>query len=414
MVLVGLTRKGCRTSAVPGEARYVADRTRLRRLLAAGVAATIAGLTLTTQAQAASHQWSIVSSPNGGWFNELKGVSCVSTSFCMAVGYDHQAEPALTMIEEWDGSRWSLVGSPNAGAPSSLPNGFLDAVSCVSTSFCMATGDFEINRPAFSLPTLMEQWDGTTWNLVSSPTASAQGDLPLDVSCVSANFCMAVGLSYRIWPQVLPPLIEKWDGSVWSLVDSPSFGIVCSFLSGVSCLNTSFCMAVGQYHDSTSDSDRPLTEEWNGSSWSQVDSPRSTDLYFALGSVSCTSRSFCIATGASYDASGTSRTLIERWDGRSWSLVNSPKLASGALGSVSCTGRSFCMAVGVNGTFYQTLAEHSDGSSWKLVSSPNAGAPGLLNGFLTGVSCTSKSFCMAVGDYYGPPVGGALTLTEKW
>ena len=63
--------------------------------------------------------WSIVSSPNPGTspYNFLSGVTCTSASQCWAVGYYVNGSGfGQTLIEQWDGTSWSVVASPNTDA----------------------------------------------------------------------------------------------------------------------------------------------------------------------------------------------------------------------------------------------------------------------------------------------------------
>ncbi|MGD0220116.1 MAG: hypothetical protein ABSC73_06610, partial [Acidimicrobiales bacterium] len=62
----------------------------------------------------------------------LDAVSCTSSKFCVAVGYSTDvAGHAKTLIESWDGRRWSLMKSPNV---STSDYNQLYAVSCASSS----------------------------------------------------------------------------------------------------------------------------------------------------------------------------------------------------------------------------------------------------------------------------------------
>jgi hypothetical protein len=55
----------------------------------------------------------------------------------------------------------------------------------------------------------------------------------------------------------------------------------------------------------------------------------------------------CTAVGELYNHSGSSRTLIESWNGTSWSAVPSPSSASGSqLDAVSCVSATVCTSVG--------------------------------------------------------------------
>jgi hypothetical protein len=79
------------------------------------------------------------------------------------------------------------------------------------------------------------------------------------------------------------------------------------------------------------------------------------------------------------------------------------------LSGVSCTARNACIAVGSyvsrsgNGS---TLAEVWNGRSWSIQPTPNQ--PGSNGSALRGVSCTSASACTAVG------ATGVFTLAERW
>jgi hypothetical protein len=93
-------------------------------------------------------------------------------------------------------------------------------------------------------------------------------------------------------------------------------------------------------------------------------------------------------------------TLVEAWDGTSWSIVPSPNPPGGRFNSVSCTSATFCAAVGFNG---QATTEFWNGASWSAVANP---ATSLSS--LNGVSCVSPSFCEAVGQILGSQ------LIERW
>jgi hypothetical protein len=104
-------------------------------------------------------------------------------------------------------------------------------------------------------------------------------------------------------------------------------------LADVSCVSASFCMAVGDFLSPTVTTSyppgivRPLTEEWNGSSWRVLRNARAVGV---LAAVSCTSTSFCMAVGQGAAVAGPS--LAETWDGSRWRLVNTPPAGVGVHG----------------------------------------------------------------------------------
>jgi hypothetical protein len=115
----------------------------------------------------------------------------------------------------------------------------------------------------------------------------------------------------------------------------------------------------------------------------------------------------CVAVGALL-ASGYS-TVIEMWDGVSWSIAASPNAGSrDLLYGVSCATLTKCVAVGDDDTF--TLTEFWDGSVWHIQPSPT---PGMNGSYLNNVACADAKDCVAVGGT--PPAGtSSATLILTW
>src|SRR6476660_118141 len=344
-----------------------------------------------------SGDWSIVSSPNTSATqnNDLFGVTCVSASDCWAVGdYSNENLIPRTLIEHWDGTSWAIVSSPNTGT---TDRNFLTGVTCASASECWAVGYYYNGS---LIQTLIERWDGTSWAIVSSPNPAPNSYLN-DVTCVSASDCRAVGYYYN--GKAYQTLIERWDGTSWAIVSSPNTGATQNnYLRGVTCVSASECWAVGYYYHDTFPV-QTLIERWDGISWTIVTSPNTSatqdNLLFP---VTCVSASECWAVGNYYNGSAY-QTLIERWDGTSWAIVTSPNTSAtrdNDLYGMTCVSASECWAVGyyyTGNSTPQTLIERWDGTSWAIVSSPNTSTT--QANFLQAVTCVSASECWAVGAY---------------
>src|SRR6266496_1480047 len=272
-----------------------------------------------------------------------------------------------------------------------------------------------------------------------SPQASGPRGILTDVSCSSPSSCVAVGQHYQ--PRPPNALIERWNGSQWSIMRGPAPPAhTHADLSGISCTGASNCTAVGSstrtspQPTTTPPPTRTLVERWNGSQWVIVKSPNPVGAtYSFLSSISCPSSSNCWAVGEYFlggHRQNQNRILIEHWNGFTWKVAASPQppgsIAS-YLSAVSCTAESNCVAVGTTryshrkgdsygGPREYTLTEHWNGSSWAIVSSPNP--PGPPADGLAGVACTSASDCTAVGagGRLTPPgsADGASTLVEHW
>jgi hypothetical protein len=197
----------------------------------------------------------------------------------------------------------------------------------------------------------------------------------------------------------------------WSVSPSPNRGTGDNVLNGVSCVSATACTAAG-YSINSSGVYRTLIESWDGTSWSVVPSPNPTVRRRYLYGVSCVSATACTAAGYSTNASGVSGTLIESWDGTSWAIVPSPNPGTGFNGlfGVSCVSATACTAAGSSSSS-GTLIESWDGTSWSIVPSPSPGSGTASNVFF-GVSCISPTACTAAGSYYSPTLGTSKTLVE--
>ena len=352
----------------------------------------------TTWQPATTHD----STSSDNYYNE--GVSCATSTFCMSVGYD--IENALAFGEEWNGSLWSEV--PMA-TPASASDTYLDGVSCVTSTFCEAVGDFAVGS-ADTGTNFAEMWNGSSWTVQEIPAPSTTTSSVLEaVSCTSLTFCLATG--WQAVGDAYTPLAQEWNGSAWSIASAGDWSD--GELNGVSCSSSTFCAAVGDYYVGSTDT--VLFENWNGGAW--VAAPKSStptpapDNY--LDAVSCTGSGFCAAVGSGYtpNSDGITEdnsyvTLMEIWNGSSWSVTPSSNFGGAGLGNymygVSCVAATSCAAVGFyftnssNLDTYQNAAFTWNGTAWVMAvpadyayASPEAGQQA--------VSCISDWACMSVG-----------------
>jgi hypothetical protein len=358
--------------------------------------------------------WSLITSANTSATqqNFLNDVTCASASDCWSVGYYNNGSVAQTLIEHWNGTSWSIVPSPNT---SPTQNNYLFGVTCTSAANCLAAVYYYTGSSVAQ--TLIERWNGTSWSIVlSNNTSLTQNNYLFGVTCASAANCWAVGYFFNGGSN--QALIERWDGTSWAIAASPS---AAGSLYGVTCSSVSQCWAVGAFFPGSHA--QTLIERWDGTSWASVSSANSSstqDNY--LTGVTCASASDCWAVGY-YDPTGTGDVglpIIERLNGppsNSWSIFTSPNIGITYLTGVTCASSSECWAVGYgidpdasNPTYY-TLIEQWNGSSWQFVGSPNK--PN--DNYLSGVACASASQCWAVGNssYYqaGPH---SQTLIEEY
>ena len=113
--------------------------------------------------------------------------------------------------------------------------------------------------------------------------------------------------------------VDAAAAASWTAEPIPGPVVPSGGLSAVSCVLVRSCMAVGGGPDG------PLAERWNGAVWTLQSLPGGVG--GGLSEISCSSSTACAAVGAittiTRVGSGshiTSVPLVERWDGRRWSV----------------------------------------------------------------------------------------------
>ena len=339
-------------------------------------------------------QWSIVNSPSPGKIrNVLNAVTSISARNAWAVGsIGNPHEFMAPLIEHWNGTKWKVAASPD------LPRAYaaLNAVSAISANDIWAVGEKEIGQGSGAIT---EHWDGSSWAIIPTPTPA--GHILRGVAGSAANDVWSVGISTGTQ---VPPVIEHWNGNTWSIVKSPNPPSSSSTLNAISVISANDVWAVGSslYPNGVQ---QTLTEHWNGTSWNIIASPNPSGLPISyLAGVSASSSNDVWSVGDALHSDGSNlQTLIEHWNGSSWSIVSStPPVAAhySLLSGVVAIAANDAWAVGTydksSGPFL-TLTEHWDGSSWSVISSPTP--PSIYDTFLNGVTATSASTVWTVGNY---------------
>ncbi len=316
-----------------------------------------------------------------------------------------------------------IAGSANAVAdPAKAPepscataviNGVLNAVVALSASDAWAVGDHgNVNRSR----TLIEHWNGKAWCTVKSPDPASGENVLNAVAAVSPSDIWAVGYSLSRAPHE-HTLILHWDGTRWSTVPGPDpsrmFG---NQLEAVTAISPKNAWAAGGYV-STSHLERNLLLHWNGQRWRQEPISNSGPLNDGIDTLAATSSSNVLALGHHDDATFTPKTIAFRWNGRRWQTMSGPKLGGAQDGGYLTGARSFSRAnAWAVGHYFttatlQSLIEHWNGRTWTLVTHPNPSS-GQNFSFLDGIAGTSPSNLWAVGSYQVNLVD--QTLIEHW
>jgi hypothetical protein len=279
-------------------------------------------------------KWSLVATPEPGPGAGLAGVRCTSSSNCWAVGsYANASGARVNEALRWSGAKWSLVSTPQPGGTTSTANhNELDGVGCASASNCWAVG-WDATATIGTAPdlNLALHWNGTKWSLAGTPepagTAAGDRNLLSGVSCASSSSCWAVGLYGTTSPRTSLTQALFWNGTAWSLAATPDPDGTggANELIAVNCTSPANCWAVGDYGSISAGAGVivNLALHWDGTTWTQVSTPdpgglNNNDANF-LDTVRCISATSCWAAGNVSAGGGADLNQALVWNGTAWS-----------------------------------------------------------------------------------------------
>ncbi len=350
-----------------------------KKWLAAGAAA--GALVVTAGATAfAAGGWTVTTVTGTSGNNvELTGVFARTSTDAWAVGEQFapagQAPPP-PVTYHWNGTAWSPVSTPALGV-----SGALLAVSASSATDAWAVG-FELSgRRAHT--TLLEHWSGTAWSVDTADAIS--GDTAVELSGVvdlSAGNAYAVGLDNS------GALLEHWNGTAWSPVTLPDPDFTPGSGEAIAASSASDIWVVGSSLNTTTDATIAEALHFNGSTWTVVPMAQPGTNTPTISAVTALSPTNAWAAGDDIGATSPvgGGTLLEHWNGTSWSVVPSPTPgADDSLTGIAARSASDVVAVGsalpsVNGGPLQAVILRWNGTAW----SNDTG--GTIPGWLTAAS----------------------------
>src|SRR5690348_538637 len=247
------------------------------------------------------------------------------------------------------------------------------------------------------------------------------GSVLTDVGFVSAGESWAVGDMYDPALHANRTLIERFDGSRWSVVPSANRSGMDNGLNSVSVASgAGWAVGDAAAAGGSAGAFQPLALHWDGAQWSLV-SPRNFTGDALFTSVDTLADKSAWAVGFQTAAGGTRRTLIERASGGAWTQVASPNDGSttsdNTLMAVSGTLATGLWAVGYRqspaGPVPLVLRYDTSRPSPTWVSVSGAGgvpSPGTVETILTGVDVLTATDVWAVGYYDNGTVKQPLAL----
>ncbi len=204
----------------------------------------------------------------------LVAVTAISSSDMWAVGrYRLFWQRPETLAEHFNGEGWTIVATPGGPQPASR----LTAVDSKGAGNVWAVG-FSANDD-YSNPqskTLVEQWSGSSWNVVDSPNPPMLGRMGggettnelYGVGVAGPDDVWVVGKTANLSDS--QSLILHWDGLQWTDFSTPDNGSA-GWLTAIEVVAPDDIWAVG--FDSVDALQVNLIKHWDGQLWTNVDAP---------------------------------------------------------------------------------------------------------------------------------------------
>ena len=342
--------------------------TRSATLMLACVALILRTSPSTAQVLDPPH-FTVVPTPNENFNNDLQAASASSANDIWAVGQ---------CTIHFDGTQWTAYPAPMINGDNTS---FLGGVVDISPTLAWTAGTVGIGLGGTNQ--VIEQWNGSAWDVVQGPQFG-QGDQPslYAMAGTSADDIWAVGDLLADGGNAIFALFEHWDGSTWSAI---TLATGTPFLNGASADATNDAWAVG-YDASIIDEDATLAIHWNGTDWSPVSTPNVGEGNNVLEGVLALAPNDAWAVGYSTPQpppqETATLTLIEHFDGTSWSVIPSPNVGpanqyqSNRLFGITANSATDIYAFGSyfasDGSGHQmTLLMHWNGMEWTIWPSPN-------------------------------------------
>ena len=290
-------------------------------------------------------------SPGNAW--------AAGTSFSGGIG----ATPAgTTLIEHWNGTRWSIVPSPNPAAGIAGDTDVLTSITGTGPGNLWVAG-WDNNEANQTIQLLFEHWNGSTWTAVTSPTPVRSAQFPSGITAVSPDNVWAVGTDETGNSKTLA---VHWNGKAWSIVPTPditSAGDVQNLLTGVSSDAAGDVWASGYAHNVHNQNSfhEPYVLRWTGTTWVMTKVPTLGTEGSMLNGIRVLSPADAWAVGQTQESNGAILTLTEQFNGKTWAVVPSPDpgisgtLKDNALDGVASAGGSNLFAVGSRATKGQSV-----------------------------------------------------------
>ncbi len=260
---------------------------------------------------------------NQGILGTLVSIACPASGSCNAVGvYTDASNRAQVYVDSQVAGTWGSAATlPGLVALNSGGSALPSSIACSSVGRCAIAGGYTLTGGA--VEAFVADEVGGVWasaqEIPGSAALNTGGDAVVaSLACPGDGSCEAVGY-YSDTTKTSQVLVASESGGVWgSAAEMPGSAQLnagnFATAGSVSCVGVGDCRAVGEYTDSSNNSQAFVSTEtggaWSGTAEAAGSAALNTQGLAGLNVVSCTADGACSAGGQYKDSSGSTQAMI--------------------------------------------------------------------------------------------------------
>lgn len=322
-------------------------------LYAGGFFTTAGGEIANRVARWDGTNWFPLNGPNGNGMDNtvwVLSVIDIGTGPALYAGgrFEHAGGVEANRVAKWDGSVWSpLFGRQGNGV-----YGVTSVTVYDLTQFDDGTGPTLVAGGEFTTAggvaaRYIAKWNGGEWFPLSGPSGNGTNNTVYALGVFDDGSVpgLYAGGNYGTAGGQTARSIARWDGSAWATLSDPGGNGVSSMVFALTVFDdgTGPALYVGGGFAVAGGVTANRVAKWDGSAWSALSGPGGTGVDSQAGqpreiramTVFDDGTGPALYVGGLFTtAGGVAASNIARWDGSSWSSLNTPGGGNGVSGTV--------------------------------------------------------------------------------
>jgi len=282
------------------------------------------------------------------------------TDLIVSGDFDSVGQISANNIATWDGSAWSVIGSPTNGTNGAVNALALDGSNIIVGGTFTSAGGTAVNNIA--------KWDGSSWSALGTGLVNA------DIQAIAvSNGNVYVGGIFTSAGGQQANNIAVWDGESWSaIIDGTANGVNAPVFALAAKGDSIF---VGGSFTAAGEQSASNIAIWNTAtqSWSALGNGVNLDV-LALTLI----ENDLFAAGIFSTAGGNTARKIARWDGSQWHPLGEGITSGSVVEALTVVGNDLFVGGSFTTVGNSVTANNIalwDGSAWSKLGSGISGGP---------------------------------------